>query len=246
MNYSIQVAGDSALLISFEQAIRPDINRQIKGLLDQLKAQGIDGILEVIPAFASCLVLYDPLRISYQALSQQLVDLLDSPLTSHDKAARIWDIPLVYGGEFGPDLERLAQQAGLTVEEVIRRHAGRDYLIYMLGFLPGFAYLGGLDEAIHSPRLATPRLAIPAGSVGIGGSQTGIYPVSSPGGWQLIGRTPVNCYDPNRPNPIVFEAGDYIRFRPISVETYQDIEAAVREGSYEFTLLKDEVIDLGN
>lgn len=246
MDYSITVAGDSGLLISFEQAIRSDINQRIKGLLDQLKVQNIDGILEVIPAFASCLVLYDPLRISYRTLSQHLVNLLDIPLTSQEKVARIWDIPLVYGGEFGPDLESLAQQAGLTVDDVINRHSGRDYLIYMLGFLPGFAYLGGLDETIHSPRLATPRLAIPAGSIGIGGSQTGIYPISSPGGWQLIGRTPIKCYDPNRPNPIAFEAGDYIRFRPISVETYQSIEAAVREGNYELTLLKDEVIAHGD
>ena len=126
--------------------------------------------------------------------------------------------------------------AYLTPEEVIDIHSAKDYLIYMLGFLPGFSYLGGLDERIHTPRLANPRIRIPAGSVGIGGSQTGIYPLDSPGGWQLLGMTPVKTYDPEREVPILFEAGDYIRFVPVSEEEYQEIKKQVDEGTYQCTI----------
>lgn len=125
------------------------------------------------------------------------------------------------------------KHAGLTEEEVIEIHSSKDYLIYMLGFLPGFSYLGGLDERIHTPRLANPRIRIPAGSVGIGGSQTGIYPLDSPGGWQLLGMTPVKTYDPEREDPILFEAGDYIRFVPVSEEEYKQIKEQVENGTYE-------------
>ena len=128
-----------------------------------------------------------------------------------EEKKKVYEIPVCYGGEYGPDLENIAEHAGLSVEEVIKIHSSRDYLIYMLGFLPGFCYLGGLDERIHTPRLANPRIKISAGSVGIGGSQTGIYPLDSPGGWQLMGMTPVKTYDPEREVPILVEAGDYIR-----------------------------------
>ena len=147
--------------------------------------------------------------------------------------SRIFEIPVCYGGEYGPDLQNIADLAGLTPEEVIKIHSSEDYLIYMLGFLPGFSYLGGLDERIHTPRLANPRIRIPAGSVGIGGSQTGIYPLDSPGGWQLLGMTPVKTYDPGREVPILFEAGDYIRFVPVTEEEYLKIKKQVDEGAYQ-------------
>lgn len=246
MAYTISTAGDSGLLISFEQVISPAINQRITNLVQGFDRQPLDGLLEVIPAFASLLVLYDPHLLSYDTLRAYLIERLEQPMTITEAQTRIWDIPLVYGGEFGPDLETVAQHAGLTSQEVIDRHAGRDYLVYMLGFLPGFPYLGGLDESIHTPRLANPRLAIPAGSVGIGGGQTGIYPVSSPGGWQLIGRTPVKTYDPNRTKPVLFEAGDSVRFRPISPDDYQTIEAAVRDGRYEPKLLSKAVVSYGH
>jgi KipI family sensor histidine kinase inhibitor len=152
----------------------------------------------------------------------------------------VTEIPVCYGGEYGPDLERIAAHAGLSTSEVIRIHSGRDYLIYMMGFLPGFCYLGGLDERIHTPRLSSPRLRIPAGSVGIGGSQTGIYPMDSPGGWQLMGMTPVKTYDPARETPILVEAGDYIRFVPVSEAEYFDIKAAVDAGTYQVRVRKGE------
>ena len=146
---------------------------------------------------------------------------------------KIFEIPVLYGGEYGPDLESIAEHAGLSEGEVIKIHSSQDYLIYMLGFLPGFCYLGGLDERIHTPRLANPRLKIRAGSVGIGGSQTGIYPLDSPGGWQLMGMTPVKTYDPEREVPILVEAGNYIRFVPVDEAEYKRIQAQVEDGSYQ-------------
>ena len=155
-----------------------------------------------------------------------------------DNEKLITEIPVCYGGVFGPDIENVAKLAGLTVEEVIKIHSQEDYLIYMLGFLPGFTYLGGLDERIHTPRLANPRIKIPAGSVGIGGSQTGIYPLDSPGGWQLIGKTPVKTYDPLREPPILFEAGQYIRFVPVTEDEYYKIEDKISKGQYQYSIYK--------
>ena len=143
--------------------------------------------------------------------------------------------------EYGPDLGNIAEHAGLSEKEVIEIHSSRDYLIYMLGFLPGFTYLGGLDERIHTPRLANPRIKINAGSVGIGGSQTGIYPLDSPGGWQLMGMTPVKTYDPDRETPILVEAGDYIRFVPIDEQEYKRIKEMVDNGTYECVVHEEEV-----
>ena len=137
-------------------------------------------------------------------------------------------------------MDIIAKHAGLTEEEVIRIHSSMDYLIYMLGFLPGFTYLGGLDERIHTPRLQTPRVRIEAGSVGIGGSQTGIYPLDSPGGWNLMGKTPVKTYDPDREVPILVEAGEYIRFVPVTEEEYLRIEEEVRNGTYQVTIHEEE------
>jgi KipI family sensor histidine kinase inhibitor len=141
-------------------------------------------------------------------------------------------IPVCYDGPFSPDMETVSAHTGLSSQEIVRRHAGPAYRIYMLGFLPGFPYLGGLDPALETPRLATPRVKIPAGAVGIGGAQTGIYPLESPGGWQLIGQTPVRPYDPRRENPFLYRPGDYIVFYPVSSGEYQDIARAVEEEKF--------------
>ena len=154
---------------------------------------------------------------------------------------RVFEIPVCYGGAYGPDLKTIADHAGLTQEEVIRIHSSRDYLIYMLGFLPGFCYLGGLAERIHTPRLANPRKNIRAGSVGIGGSQTGIYPLDSPGGWQLMGMTPVKTYDPEREIPILVEAGDYIRFIPVDEGEYRRIKDLVERDEYPCIIHEGEI-----
>ena len=237
----IYTAGDSSLLIEFEQKISPEINAQITAVVRMIKAQQIEGVTDMIPAFASLLINYDPRVISYAGLKSRLEKILKLEISGEASAARIFEIPVCYGGEYGPDLQNIAGHAGLSPEEVIRIHSGEDYLIYMLGFLPGFSYLGGLDERIHTPRLANPRIRIPAGSVGIGGSQTGIYPLDSPGGWQLLGMTPVKTYDPDREVPILFEAGDYIRFIPVSEEEYLDIKKQVDEGTYTCTIHQKEV-----
>lgn len=146
--------------------------------------------------------------------------------------SNVLEIPVLYGGEYGPDLEFVAKHAGKTAEEVIQIHTSTEYLIYMLGFTPGFAYLGGMDESIATPRLKQPRVKIPAGSVGIAGSQTGVYPIDSPGGWQLIGQTPVRMYDPTRQEPILVKAGDYVRFCAITPFEFKAIQEQIEAGVY--------------
>ena len=229
----ICTAGDSSLLIEFGQEISPEINAQITALVRMIRAQHIEGVTDMIPAFASLLINYDPRVVSYAGLRARMEKLLKLEIGGEASESRIFEIPVCYGGEYGPDLQNIADHAGLTPEEVIKIHSSEDYLIYMLGFLPGFSYLGGLDERIHTPRLANPRIRIPAGSVGIGGSQTGIYPLDSPGGWQLLGMTPVKTYDPGREVPILFEAGDYIRFVPVTEEEYLEIKKQVDAGTYQ-------------
>ena len=153
---------------------------------------------------------------------------------------KIFEIPTTYGGEYGPDIEFVAQHNNLTIEEVIDIHTSTNYLIYMLGFTPGFTYLGGLDKRIETPRLENPRTKIPAGSTGIAGKQTGIYPIESPGGWQLIGRTPVKLYDPFNDPPVILSAGDYVRFVRIDEEEFLRIKNEVEKGTYE-VVVREEV-----
>lgn len=240
-NIKILTAGDSSVLIEFKKEISPEINRKITSIVQLMKEQHIEGVVDVIPAFCSLLVNYDPRVISYENLKKRLTLLLKMETKTGEQRKRVYEIPVCYGGEYGPDLENIAKHAELTQEEVIQIHSSRDYLIYMLGFLPGFCYLGGLDERIHTPRLANPRIKIHAGSVGIGGSQTGIYPLDSPGGWQLMGMTPVKTYDPSREKPILVEAGDYIRFRPVDEDEYKRIKEMVERGEYQCTVYEGEV-----
>lgn len=232
----ILTAGDSALLIEFEQKIAPEINAQITAFVHLLKGQHIEGVTDLIPAFASLLINYDPRVIGYKDLKARIEELLKIEVSEEAGDVRVFEIPVCYGGEYGPDIANIAENAGLSEQEVIDIHCSKDYLIYMLGFLPGFVYLGGLDERIHTPRLANPRISIPAGSVGIAASQTGIYPLNSPGGWQLLGMTPVKTYDPERETPILVEAGDYIRFVPVTEEEFLKIKKQVDDGTYEYVV----------
>lgn len=240
-NIRILTAGDSAVLIEFGKEISPDINARITALVRLMKAQQIEGVVDMIPSFCALLINYDPRVVSYGKMKKRLEKLLKLEVETRATEAKIFEIPVCYGSEYGPDLDNISSLAGLREEEVIRIHSSRDYLIYMLGFLPGFSYLGGLDERIHTPRLANPRVKIRAGSVGIGGSQTGIYPLDSPGGWQLLGMTPVKTYDPAREVPILFEAGDYIRFVPINEARYQEIREQVEAGVYQCVVHRKEV-----
>lgn len=237
----ILTAGDSALLIEFGKEINPETNRKITAIVQLMREQHIEGIVDVIPAFCSLLINYDSRVLSYEELKERMENLLKMETKTETTRKRIFEIPVCYGGEYGPDIDNIAEHAGLSVNEVIKIHSSKDYLIYMLGFLPGFTYLGGLDERIHTPRLASPRLTIRAGSVGIGGSQTGIYPLDSPGGWQLMGLTPVRTYDPERQTPILVEAGDYIRFIPIDEEEFLRIQKLVEKGEYQCVIHEGEV-----
>lgn len=234
--YEIRPEGDSALLIVFGTEISRDTNRLVSAAARRVREQGIRGVVDMIPAFVSLLVCYDPRVISCGALRARLETILQAEAETRETAGRVFEIPVCYGGEFGPDLPDIASHAGLTEREVVDIHTSRDYLVYMLGFLPGFCYLGGLDERIHTPRLETPRLKIPSGSVGIGGSQTGIYPMESPGGWRLMGKTPVRTWDPDRDVPILLQAGDSIRFVEITAAEFRRISEAVEKNEYRVTV----------
>ena len=237
----ILTAGDSSLLVEFGKKISPEINRKITAAVQMMKEQHIEGVVDVIPAFCSLLINYDPRVVTYGEIKERIQKIVRLEVKTGEVRKRIFEIPVCYGGEYGPDLGNIAEHAGLSEEEVIEIHSSRDYLIYMLGFLPGFTYLGGLDERIHTPRLANPRIKINAGSVAIGGSQTGIYPLDSPGGWQLMGMTPVKTYDPGRENPILVEAGDYIRFVPVDEQEYKRIKEQVDSGTYACVVHEEEV-----
>jgi KipI family sensor histidine kinase inhibitor len=226
------VAGDAALIVEFGDAIEPAINRRVRRMFLAADGARLAGVRDLVPTYRSLLVSYDPLQTTFAALRGRLSDLEarldDAPLPP----PRVVEIPTAYGGAFGPDLGFVAAHNGLAEDEVVAIHSGTDYLVYMMGFSPGFTYLGGLSERIAAPRLDTPRTAIPAGSVGIAQMQTGIYPVESPGGWRLIGRTPVSLFDPSRNPPVVVDAGDYIRFVPVVPDEYASIQDAVRQGAW--------------
>jgi len=188
------------------------------------------------------MIHYAPEVIRYEELSEKLMALLSAHHEAKISKSVVLEIPVLYGGEYGPDLGHVAQYNNLTPQQVIELHSGAEYLIYMLGFTPGFTYMGGMDDRIATPRLEQPRVVIPAGSVGIAGKQTGVYPVDSPGGWQLIGRTPVKMYDAHRERPILPDAGMYVRFIPIDEEEYQRIRKKVEAGQYECrSYLKEDV-----
>lgn len=228
----ILLTGDTSLSVEFGNAINEAINHDIRAYKIALEKADIPGIVETVPTYRSLMVHYDPSVIRYGELRKKLETLLGEMDEIVIPPSPVLEIPVLYGGEMGPDLPFVAEHSGLSEEEVIRIHSSAEYLIYMLGFTPGFTYLGGMSEKIATPRLKQPRVKIPAGSVGIAGTQTGIYPIDSPGGWQLIGRTPVKMYDPDREVPILPEAGQYIKFFPVTQEEYDRILSEVEAGTY--------------
>ena len=236
--FNITVAGDSAINLEFGNVISEKTNGIIRAAAQTLEADPINGVIELVPTFCSLMVVYNPCVVGYDELTSQVRGKLRSLVATTGGIHRVVKIPVCYGGDFGPDLSDVAEHAGMSADEVIAIHSGHDYLIDMLGFLPGFAYLGGLDERLHTPRLATPRTRIEPGAVGIGGAQTGIYPLASPGGWRIIGRTPVRPYDPDRESPILYAAGDYLRFVPITPQEFSLIETQVEAGTYECEIVK--------
>lgn len=226
------LTGDTSLTVEFGNEISESINTQIRAFSIALQNSKIPGIVETVPTYRSLMIHYDPGVILYKPLVQKLTALLGQLDKIEIPPSEVLEIPVLYGGEMGPDLDFVAQHNGKTPEEVVQIHTSTEYLIYMLGFTPGFTYLGGMSDEIATPRLKTPRVKIPAGSVGIAGSQTGVYPIDSPGGWQLIGRTPVRMYDPDRETPILPQAGQYIKFYAITQKEFDEIAAQEAAGGY--------------
>ena len=235
------VSGDCAVCVEFGNKICPDINTKIRAFKIAVEKSGIEGIVETVPTYRSLLVHYKPEVIGFKELTEKFEELMGSISNIQIPPPTVIEIPVLYGGEMGPDIENVASHNGKTVEEVIQIHTSEEYLIYMLGFIAGFPYLGGMSKEIATPRLKSPRVKIDGGSVGIAGEQTGVYPVDSPGGWQLIGRTPLKLYDADREKPVLLEAGQYIKFRSIDAAEYAKIEKEVADGTYQYVVYDKEV-----
>lgn len=226
MKPTISPVGDCAISIDFGQVIDPKINRQIRQVIEQIKVLQLDGIIELVPTYCALLVQYDAMVYTYSDICKILEPTLqESVMDSANELVTIVEIPTVYGGEFGPDLGFVASHNHISEAEVVSIHSGTDYLVYMLGFIPGFTYLGGMDPRIATPRLSSPRTLIPAGSVGIAGEQTGTYPSDSPGGWQIIGRTPLTMYDMSKKQAALLRAGDYVRYVSIDENEFHRIKS---------------------
>jgi inhibitor of KinA len=219
MPVEIRHLGDRGLLVELGDGIDPAVNRRVQRLHRIMARENLCGVVETVPAYCSLLVVYDPLRAAPDPLARQIRRLCDfDDAVALEVQRPVIEIPVVYGGKAGPDLEDVAAYHNLTGEEVIRLHSGAVYRVYMIGFTPGFPYMGELPQALDTPRRETPRTHIPKGSVAIAQRQTGIYPVVSPGGWQIIGYTPLELFDPLQDKPSLLEMGDTVRFVSVTAE----------------------------
>ena len=219
-----QPASDQSLLVYFGRQVTLDTHQRIRKLLRLLESEPVAGIRNLHPAYCSLLVDFDALKLSHAELEAILRSYLERLNTLSLPNPREREIPTCYGGEFGPDLVEVAAMHGMTPAQAVELHASVTYVVYFLGFVPGFAYLGELPEALATPRLASPRRSTPAGSVGIAGNQTGVYPFATPGGWRLIGRTPIAMFRPDRNDMSFLSIGDRVRFAPISVARFAALE----------------------
>lgn len=239
MNISMQAAGDAALKVTFRDTVSPELNKEVQLFCQKLQASNVEGIVEWVPAFDSVTIYYQPQIILYHELCEKMTFINEKSMELKELATRLIHVPVVYGGVYGPDLERVAVHNQISVAEVIRIHKGPEYLVYMLGFLPGFPYLGELDKRIATPRLENPRAKTVAGAVGIAHEQTGIYPVESPGGWNIIGKTPIQLFDRQRGEAgFLFHAGDRVRFYEVSEGEFKAIELEVDLNEFEVIVEK--------
>ena len=206
--------GDSALLVQLGAEIDLPINQRVHALANLMAASSINGVIETVPAYATLLVHYDPLTLSYTQIKNIVREKMAQIQENESRKPRLVEVTVQYGGKLGPDLDSVASHCGLRIEDVIRIHSEKIYTIYMMGFTPGYPYMGKLDDVLITPRLETPRTRVPAGTVAIAGSQTGIYSIESPGGWNLIGWTPLKLFDPNSNSPFLFMPGDEVKFIP--------------------------------
>lgn len=217
---AIEPLGDCALVIHFAKIIHPDLNQHLHALAKQIRSQQPNGITDIVPSYQTLAIFYQPERIGFNAL-QELITNCNTATNTHVFQSRQIEIPVCYDQDYAPDIALLAEHCRLSIKQVIERHSQTIYTVYFLGFKPGFAYLGDLDFSLHMPRKATPRLNVPSGSVGIGGEQTGIYPQITPGGWQIIGRTPLKLFDPTLASPCLLQPGDSVRFVPICMDEFE-------------------------
>lgn len=226
--FNVSQISEFSALVEFGEEISEDINKKIRTFCEYIDKNPFEGFVEYVPYFTSVSINYNPFKIKSNSPFKFIKSVLEEIMLSLDFSGsyeeNIVEIPVCYGGEFGPDIEEVAKINNLSKEEVIKIHTEGRYLVYMIGFAPGFPYLGGMSEKIEAPRRETPRLAIPAGSVGIAGMQTGVYPIETPGGWQLIGRTPIKMFDFHGKSQSLLKSGDIAKFYPISHEEYMKLK----------------------
>lgn len=234
LHFNLSPLGDNAVIVEFGEDINTETQQKVDMFTTFLDDNPFPWMVEYVPAFTTVSIFYDPLKarnqdrqtthLPYHYVCHHLERTLGNLAAGKVQEPRIVEIPVCYGGDFGPDLEYVAEKNRISVEEVIKIHSEGDYLVYMIGFAPGFPYIGGMSEQITAPRRQSPRLKIPAGSVGIAGKQTGVYPIETPGGWQLIGKTPLRLFRPHDEIPSLLKAGDKIRFKPITYEKFKELE----------------------
>jgi 5-oxoprolinase (ATP-hydrolysing) subunit B len=222
-------SGDSAITVEFSRNIDDAANRRVLALDRAIASAPIAGVSETVPTYRSLLVHYDPVRIGYDALGARLLELAERPVPAAVRSRR-WRIPVTYGGEHGIDLEDFAKALNTTPEQIVARHVAGNYRVAMIGFTPGWSYLSGLDKSLHMPRRQNPRLLTPAGTVSIGGVQTGVQCLAGPSGWHLLGRTPVRTYQLHRDPIFLLEPGDYVTFSKIDAKTFADQDRAAEAG----------------
>jgi len=225
-------AGDTAMVVQFGQVIDRVLSDQVLALSRRIRALNIPGVVDLVPTFRSLLINYDPTQVRGADLQATLEGLLESG-DAEAQAVRQWSVPVCYDGEYAPDLQEVAQTAGLSADEVVQLHTDTQFHVYMIGFVPGYPYMGDLPKSLVLPRRSNPRTRVPPGSVAIASTMTAVYPIESPGGWHLIGATPIRLFDTRLEAPALFKPGDKVRFKPVAAAEYQRIREAVQADEYE-------------